>query len=157
MKGNDQIIATLNELLADELTAINQYMVHSEMCDNWGYERLHKSIEKRAVDEMKHAEKLIARIIFLEGLPVVSKLNPMHIGKDVKSMMDSDLGAENGADSAYNAAIMKSVEVKDSGTRELLEHILEDEERHIDWIEAQIDQIAQMGVQNYLAMQTKEE
>ena len=153
MKGNDRIIERLNVLLADELTAINQYMVHSEMCANWGYERLHKAIEKRAIDEMKHAEKLIARIIFLEGRPVVSTLNKINIGADVEAQHKNDWAAEDGAIKAYNDGIRLAVEVGDNGTRELLESILKDEEDHIDWIEAQLDQINQMGIQNYLVEQ----
>jgi len=153
MKGNDRILGTLNTLLADELTAINQYMVQSEMCDNWGYEKLHKAIEKRAIDEMKHAERLIARILYLEGTPVVSTLNPMHIGADVEAMHKNDWDAEAGAIKAYNDAIRLAVEVADNGTRELLDGILKDEEAHIDWLEAQLDQIRQMGIQNYLTEQ----
>ncbi len=153
MKGNEKIIARLNDLLADELTAINQYMVQSEMCNNWGYEKLHKSIEKRAIDEMKHAEKLIARIIFLEGMPNVSKLNKIQIGADVEAQHKNDLKSEQGAIRAYNEGIQLAVELGDNGTRELLEEILKDEEDHIDWIEAQIDQIGQMGIQNYLVEQ----
>jgi bacterioferritin len=150
MKGNKKIIKLLNALLADELTAINQYMVHSEMCSNWGYERLHKAIEKRAVDEMKHAEKLIARILFLEGLPVVSNLNKINIGAQVEAQLANDWGAESPAIAAYNDGIRLAVEVGDNGTRDLLEANLVDEESHIDWIEAQLDQIKQMGIQNYL-------
>ncbi|NLI15300.1 MAG: bacterioferritin [candidate division Zixibacteria bacterium] len=153
MKGDPKILKTLNMLLADELTAINQYMVHSEMCDNWGYGRLHEKIEKRAIDEMKHAEKLIARILFLEGTPIVSKLNDITIGADVEKQLKNDQLSEEGAIKAYNAAIKESVELHDNGTRELLESILKDEEDHIDWLEAQIDQINQMGIQNYLADQ----
>jgi bacterioferritin len=153
MKGNEQIIEKLNALLADELTAINQYIVHSEMCANWGYERLHKAIEERAIEEMRHAEKLIARIIFLEGKPIVSNLNPMHIGADVEAQHKNDWAAEDGAIKAYNGGIRLAVEVGDNGTRELLESILKDEEAHIDWLEAQLDQIAQMGIQNYLVEQ----
>jgi bacterioferritin len=153
MKGNDQIIAKLNFLLADELTAISQYMVQAEMCDNWGYKELAKVIEKRAIDEMKHAEKHIGRIIFLEGLPVVSELNKIHIGEDVETHHRNDWEAENGAIQAYNDAIKLAVEVGDNGTREMLESILKDEEAHIDWIEAQLDQINQMGIQIYLAEQ----
>ncbi|HEY3352322.1 MAG TPA: bacterioferritin [Polyangia bacterium] len=153
MRGNDKIIAKLNELLAEELTAINQYMVHSEMCDNWGYDKLHKAIEKIAIDEMKHAEKLIGRILFLEGLPTVSKLNQINIGKDVPGILANDLGAEGGAVPSYNEAIEVAHDVRDGGTRELLEDILEDEERHTDWLEAQRDQIAQMGLSQYLSMQ----
>jgi len=153
MKGNPKILKTLNMLLADELTAINQYMVHSEMCDNWGYGRLHEKIEKRAIDEMKHAEKLIARILFLEGIPIVSKLNDITIGAEVEKQIKNDHESEQGAVKSYNTAIKEAVELHDNGTRELLESILKDEEDHIDWLEAQLDQINQMGIQNYLADQ----
>ena len=156
MKGNPELIKTLNDLLAEELTAINQYMVHSEMCDNWGYERLHKKIEQRAIQEMKHAEKLIGRILFLEGTPTVSRLNEIHIGADVAKQLKSDLQAEAEAVRAYNAAIELASQVKDSATRELLEDILEDEDDHVDWLEEQLDQIEQMGVQFYLSQQVKE-
>ena len=153
MKGHDKIISTLNNLLADELTAINQYMVHSEMCSNWGYEKLHQKIEKRAIDEMKHAELLIGRIIFLEGHPVVSHLKDIHIGADVQAQLQDDLNSEHGAVKMYNAAIRETVELGDNGTREMLEGVLKDEEAHIDWLEAQLDQIKQMGIQNYLVEQ----
>jgi bacterioferritin len=153
MKGDQRVIDRLNALLADELTAINQYMVQSEMCSNWGYERLHKAIEKRAIDEMKHAEKLIGRILFLEGGPTVSKLNKIDIGGDVTAQHKNDHAAEVGAIRAYNEGIKLAVEVGDNGTRELMGSILKDEEDHIDWIEAQLDQIQQMGIQNYLVEQ----
>jgi bacterioferritin len=153
MKGNEKIIEHLNARLAEELTAINQYMVHAEMCDNWGYERLHKMIEKRAIDEMKHAEKLIARILFLEGRPIVSNLNKVHIGAEVPKMHQNDHAAEESAIHGYNESIRLAVEVGDNGTRELLDSILKEEEAHIDLIEAQIDQMGQMGVQNYLVEQ----
>ncbi len=153
MKGNTKVIEQLNMRLAEELTAINQYMVHSEMCDNWGYERLHKLIEKRAIDEMKHAEKLIARILFLDGLPIVSKLNKVHIGAEVPKMHENDRSAEETAILGYNESIRLAAEVGDNGTRELLEAILKEEEDHIDNLEAQLDQIKQMGVQNYLVEQ----
>jgi bacterioferritin len=153
MKGNEKIISRLNFLLADELTAISQYMVQAEMCDNWRYKELAEVIEKRAIDEMKHAERLIARMIFLEGKPVVSELNPIHIGEDVEAHHKNDWEAENGAILAYNDAIKLAVEMADNGTRELLESILKDEEEHIDWIEAQFDQIKQMGIQVYLSEQ----
>ena len=156
MKGNPKIIKALNEVLASEITAISQYIVHSEMCDNWGYGKLHKAIEKTAIDEMKHAEKLIARILFLEGAPTVSKLNAINIGKSVQGLLQNDLAAEGDAVPSYNAGILLASEVKDAGSRELLEHILEDEERHIDWLEAQRDQIAQMGIENYLSMHVGE-
>lgn len=153
MKGNDKIIATLNALLADELSAINQYMVHSEMCANWGYAELHAAIEKRAITEMKHAEKHIGRIIFLEGRPVVSDLNPLHIGPDVLTQLSNDLAAEQGAVQVYNDAVKLAVEVGDNGTRAMLESILKDEEDHLDWVETQLEQIEQIGIQNYLAQQ----
>jgi bacterioferritin len=153
MKGNDQVIEKLNTLLADELTAINQYMVHSELCANWGYQRLHEAVEKRAIVEMKHAEKLIGRIVFLEGQPTVSKLNSITVGAEVETQLKNDWAAEAGAVQAYNQGVRLAVETGDNGTRELLETILTDEEDHIDWIEAQLDQIKQMGIQNYLAGQ----
>ncbi len=153
MKGNPEVIKKLNALLADELTAINQYMVHSEMCDNWGYGKLHQKIEKRAIDEMKHAEKLIARIIFFDGAPTVSKLNKITIGKDVESQFKDDWAAEQDAIKNYNDGIKLAVKAGDNGTREILEDILEEEEDHIDWLEAQQDQIKQMGIQNYLVEQ----
>jgi bacterioferritin len=153
MKGNDKVIERLNARLADELTAINQYMVHSEMCDNWGYERLHGAIEKRAVGEMKHAERLIARILFLEGRPTVGQLNKIDIGAQVDDQLAKDWAAEAAAVRDYNADIRLAAEVGDNGTREMFESILRDEEDHIDWIEAQLDQIKQMGLQNYLEKQ----
>ncbi len=153
MKGNDQVIAKLNDLLADELTAINQYMVHSELCSNYGYDRLHEAIEKRAIVEMKHAEKLIGRIVFLDGKPIVSNLNPIHVATEVAGMHNNDLGAELGAVKSYNEGIGVAVGAADAGTRELLEDILEDEEEHVDWLEAQLVQIEQIGIQNYLAQQ----
>lgn len=153
MKGNAQLIDRLNLLLADELTATNQYVLHSEMCANWGYEKLHDAVEHRAIDEMKHAEKLIGRILFLEGLPRVSILNAIHIGDAVAAQLQNDLEAEMEAVRAYNEAVRLAVEVGDNATRTLLESILNDEETHIDWIEAQNDQIQQMGLAHYLAQQ----
>ena len=153
MKGNEKIIEHLNTRLAEELTAINQYMVHAEMCDNWGYERLHKQIEKRAIDEMKHAEKLIARILFLDGRPIVSELQKIHIGAEVAKMHENDRISEEGAIKGYNESIRLAVEVGDNGTRELLEGILKEEEVHIDTLEAQLDQIRQMGIAGYLTEQ----
>jgi bacterioferritin len=153
MKGNEKIIAKLNYLLADELTAISQYMVQAEMCDNWGYKHLAEAIEKRSIDEMKHAETHIGRIIFLEGLPVVSELNKMHIGGTVQDFHKNDWESEHGAIQGYNEGIQLAVECGDNGTREILEAILKDEEAHIDWLEAQLDQINQMGIQAYLSEQ----
>lgn len=153
MKGNEQILQTLNDELADELTAVNQYIVHSEMCANWGLDKLHAAIEKRAIEEMKHAEILIARILYLEGRPVVSKLNPMHIGADVAEQLHNDYLSEQGAVKSYNAAVQQAASLGDNGTRALFESILNDEEAHIDWLEAQLDQIRLMGIENYLAQQ----
>jgi bacterioferritin len=155
MKGDGKLIETLNKLLADELTAINQYMVHSEMCANWGYGKLHKKIEARAIQEMKHAEQLIARIIFLEGLPRVDTLNKITIGPDVAAQIANDLQAEVGAVRAYNEAIQLANQVKDAVTRDLLEKIAGDEDDHLDWLEEQQDQIQQMGVALYLSTQTE--
>jgi bacterioferritin len=156
MKGNEKIIALLNDFLADELTAISQYMVHSEMCANWGYDKLHEAVEKRAIGEMKHAEKLIGRILFLEGQPVVSSLNKMEIGPTVEAQLKHDLEAEAGAIRAYNEGIRLCLEAGDNGSRELIESNLHDEEEHLDWLETQLDQIHQIGLPNYLLAQVKE-
>jgi len=153
MKGNDNLLNVLNSLLADELTAINQYMVHAEMCENWGYGKLHKAIYKQAIDEMHHAEWLIERIIFLEGIPIVSKLNTIRIGKNIPEIIRNDYEDETGAVKSYNEGIKLAREVKDEATAELLRKILNMEESHIDWAEIQIEQIEQMGVANYLVGQ----
>lgn len=153
MKGNDKLITVLNQLLADELTAISQYMVHSEMCANWGYNQLHNAIEAQAMDEMHHAEWLIQRIIFLEGTPVVAKLNPIKIGASVLEMVTNDQEAEIGAVQAYNGAIKLAHEVNDQASGDLLLRILKMEEGHVDWAEIQRSQIEQMGLENYLTNQ----
>jgi len=153
MKGDQKLIDTLNSLLADELTAINQYMVHAEMADNWGYGKLHERFQKRSVDEMKHAEKLIGRILFLEGAPTVSNLRALHIGADVPKQLAGDRQAEVDAIKAYNAAIRLAGDVADFATRELLEGILHDEDRHVDDIEASLDQIQHMTLGVFLTTQ----
>lgn len=155
MKGDPEIIKRLNSRLAEELTAINQYMVHSEMCNSWGYTDLHKEIEKRAIDEMKHAEKLIGRILFLEGIPIVSNYNKLYIGSTVDAMHKNDRQAEEGAINVYNDDIVFAAQAKDNGTKELLQSILKDEESHIDKLEEHIDQISQMGLQIYLSTYKK--
>ena len=155
MKGNEKLLTVLNQLLADELSAISQYMVHSEMCDNWGYDKLHKAIELQAKDEMHHAEWLIQRIIFLDGMPVVSKLNPIRIGTSVLEMVTNDQEAELGAVRAYNDAIALAHEVGDQASVDLLIQILKMEEGHEDWAEIQRTQIEQMGLPNYLTNQTE--
>jgi bacterioferritin len=137
--------------LAEELTAISMYMVHSEMCANWGYEKLHEAFEKQAIDEMKHAEWLIGRILFLEGTPTVTNLNRMKIGANVEEMLVSDEDAEMSAIKGYNDTIAAAVKAGDNGTRELIAKILLDEERHVDWAETQRELVKQMGLQNYLA------
>ena len=156
MKGNAELIKTLNSLLADELTAINQYMVHSEMCANWGYQRLHKQFEKRAIAEMKHAEKLIGRILFLEGTPTVSVLRKMAIGAEVPKQLANDHALEEGALKSYNEAIIQAGEVKDHATRDILQGILNDEDGHIDEIEELQDQVDQMTLPVFLGNQVKE-
>jgi bacterioferritin len=155
MKGEKKVIDTLNSLLADELTAINQYMVHAEMCENWGYDKLGGVIQKRAVEEMKHAEKLIGRILFLEGTPIVNELRKMNIGADVPKMFASDHVLESDAIKAYNSAIKLCGDAKDFATREILESILNDEDKHIDDIEEVQDEIKQMGVPVFLSTQLK--
>ena len=156
MKGNPKLIDTLNSLLADELTAINQYMVHSEMCDDWGYERLHKHFEKRAITEMKHAEKLIGRILFLEGIPTVTNLNKIMIGADVEKQLANDHMAEETAIKGYNNAIALAAEVKDYATHDILKQILNDEDGHIDEIEELQDQVEQMTLPIFLTTQVEE-
>ena len=153
MKGNDKILAALNNLLSDELTAISQYMVHSEMCDNWRFQELHKAVEERAITEMKHAEKLIARILFLDGTPVVSNLKKINIGADIEAQFRNDLEAEYGSVKGYNEGIRLAYELGDNGSRELMDSILTDEEEHVDWLEAQQEQIRVMGIQAYLVEQ----
>ena len=154
MKGNEKLLSVLNQLLAEELTAISQYMVHSEMCDSWGYDKLHKAIEKQAIDEMHHAEWLIQRILFLDGIPVVSKLNPMKIGTTVGEIVARGRESEVGAVRSYNSAIALAHEVADEASGDLLKKILNMEEGHVDWAEMQDAQIHQMGMENYLTNQT---
>ena len=151
MQGDSRMIEALNARLAEELTAINQYTVHAEMLENWHYGKLYGPVWKRTITEMKHAEKLIERILFLDARPIVSNLNPMHIGEVVGDMHKNDLDAEYGAVRNYNESIKLAVEVGDNGTKDLLEGILADEESHVDWLEAQLQQIEQTGTENYLA------
>ncbi len=153
MKGSERVLEWLNTLLADELTAISQYMVHAEMAESWGYGKLGGHFQKRAIDEMKHAEKLIGRILFLEGTPIVSELRKMHIGAQVPKMLANDKGAEMGAIKAYNEAIALCTEVRDNATKDLLDGILKDEDRHVDEIEERLDQIEQMTLPIFLTTQ----
>lgn len=156
MKGDPKIIDILNEVLTAELTAINQYFVHAEMCENWGYERLQKIIRKHSIGEMKHAEELIERILFLEGIPNVQRLWKINIGESVAEMFKVDLALEIDAVKRLNDGIQVCGNAEDNNSRHLLEEILEDEEEHIDWIEAQISLIEQVGAQNYLTQQIRE-
>jgi bacterioferritin len=153
MKGNSKLIEMLNSLLADELTAINQYMVHAEMAENWGYGKLKELARKRAITEMRHAERLIERILFLEGRPTVSVLREIRIGSEVPQQFANDLNLEMGAVRKYNEGIKLAAEIEDNTTKVMLESILNDEDKHVDEIETRQDQIAQMGLQQYLAEQ----
>jgi bacterioferritin len=156
MKGNDNVIGHLNKALSAELTAITQYIVHSEMCGNWGYKAYGAFVKKQAIDEMRHAEGLIERILFLDGVPAVEvKLAPQ-IGASVKAQIENDLAAEADAIKQYNAAVKACVEAGDNGTRELFEGMVKDEEQHLDFLEAQLHMISEMGLENYLALQMKE-
>lgn len=155
MQGNEKLLVLLNQRLADELTAINQNMVHSEMCDNWGFHQLHTALKNQALDAMQHAEWLIERIIFLDGVPTVSKLNNVKIGKTVLEMINIDNTDENDAVCTYEAAISLAQEIGDEGTIELLTKILKMKKGNVDWAEIQRSQIKHMGLQNYLANQSE--
>lgn len=150
MKGDAEVIKVLGSVLTAELTSINQYFLHAEMCENWHYKGLAARIRKEAIDEMKHAEKLIERILYLDGMPDVQSYSPIRIGKDIPQMYANDLALEQEAVKRLNDGITTCVQRGDNGSRELLVSILQDEEEHIDWIEAQIHQIQAMGLQNYL-------
>ena len=153
MKGNTDILELLNEALSEELTAINQYFLHSEMCENWGYKKQSAASKKQAIDEMKHAEVLIERILFLEGRPNLSKYQMLTIGQTVPEMVANDLKLEYGAVALYNRIIDTSIKKDDQGTAEMLKKILKDEESHVDALEEMQDQIKDMGVQIYLSVQ----
>lgn len=156
MKGNPVVLESLNALLADELIAVDQYMVHAEMFDNWGYAKLAGATEKRAITEMKHAEKHISRILFLEGKPKMSRPMQLNIGVEVQVMLENDLASETGAVKKYNEMIKTVGDAGDYGTQDMLKEILKDEEGHLDWLEAQLDQIKSMGLAIYLTEQTGE-
>lgn len=153
MKGNPKLIEALNGLLADELAAINQYIVHAEMCEDWGYGKLHEGFEKRSIQEMKHAEQLIGRILFLGGKPIVTELNKIKIGEDVPKQVEYDKGAEESAIKAYNDAIALAGELGDNATKDMLVEILKDEDRHLDELEELLDQIEQMTLPIFLTTQ----
>ncbi len=153
MKGDPKVIDLLNEVLKAELTAINQYFCHGEMCENWGYNKLASYMRKEAIEEMRHAEMLIKRLLFLEGVPNMADMFPIKIGQDVKTQFENDLALELAALPRLNGAIEASVAVSDNASRELFEKILIDEEEHVDWLEAQLGMIDQMGIGVYLAEQ----
>jgi bacterioferritin len=155
MKGNPKVLEILNEALRDELTAINQYFLHAEMAENWGYKKYSKYIKKQSIDEMKHAEALMERILFLDGTPSMQPMS-LTIGRSVKEMIESDLGLEHGAVASYNESIRVCVENGDNGSRDLFVKLLRDEEGHVDWLEAQVHQIAEMGYERYLITQIEE-
>lgn len=157
MKGNQKVIAVLNDGLKEELTAINEYFLHSEMCENWGYPRLHAAAKKHSIDEMKHAEKLIERLLFLDGVPKMTETLPLNIGANVKAQMENDLALELGAVAEYNAAIKVCMEAGDAASRELFEELLAVEEGHVDWLETQLHQIGEVGIDRYLSQQIRKE
>ncbi|HEV8617840.1 MAG TPA: bacterioferritin [Methylomirabilota bacterium] len=157
MRGHDQIIALLNDVLTAELTAVNQYFIHARMCENWGYERLWKKIREESIGEMRHADKLIERILYLEGLPNLQRLGKVNVGQTVPEQLRLDLEVEKAAIKALNDGIELARSLGDNGSRDLLEDILEGEEEHANWIEAQLVLIAQVGEANYLAQQIKKE
>ena len=156
MKGDDRVIDLLNEVLTGELTAVNQYFIHARMCENWGYERLWKKIREESIDEMKHADKLIERILYLDGLPNLQRLGKINVGQTVPEQLTLDLDMEKGAVKRFNDGIELCRSLGDNGSRELLESMLVSEEEHANWLEAQLNLIQQVGEQNYLAQQLKD-
>jgi len=157
MKGKPEVVASLNEALKEELTAINQYFLHAEMCENWHYGKLGTYIKKQSIDEMRHAEALIERILFLDAIPNMTELIKLTVGKNVKEQIESDLKLEINAVAMYNRAIQIAGEQGDNTSRELFERLLKDEEDHVDWLEAQIHQIGELGYERYLSQQIREE
>jgi len=156
MKGDAKVIDLLNEILTGELTAINQYFLHAKMCENWGYKRLYEHIRKESIDEMKHADALIERVLFLEGLPNLQRLGKLNIGQTVIEQLKNDLAVELEAVPRLNKAITECRTIGDNGTVELLENILTSEEEHIDWLEQQLELVKQIGEAHYLAQQIRE-
>jgi bacterioferritin len=157
MQGNPKVIAALNEALKEELTAISQYFLHSEMCENWHYDKLGSFIKKQSIDEMKHAESIIERILFLDGTPNLTELMRLSVGQTVKDQLQSDLQLELNAVSMYNRLAKLAREEDDNMSRELFERLLKDEEEHVDWLEAQLHQIKEIGYERYLSQQIREE
>ncbi|MCU1236434.1 MAG: bacterioferritin [Candidatus Solibacter sp.] len=156
MQGNPQVIAALNEALKEELTAINQYFLHAEMCENWHYTRLGDYIKKQSIDEMRHAEVLIERILFLDGAPNLTELMQLSVGKNVKEQLESDLKLEINAVGMYNRFVALARDAGDNASRELFERLLKSEEEHVDWLEAQLYQIQEIGYERYLSQQVRD-
>ena len=156
MQGKPKVIALLNAALKEELTAIHQYFLHAEMCENWHYEKLGHFIKKQSIDEMKHAEALIERILFLDGAPTLTEPMQLTVGRNVKEQIASDLALEIGAVAMYNAAIRTSREEGDNASAQLFERLLKDEEQHADWLEAQQHLIDEIGYERYLSQQIRE-
>jgi bacterioferritin len=156
MKGNAEVIAQLNKALKEELTAINQYFLHAEMCHNWGYHRLGAYIKKQSIDEMKHAEKLIERLLFLDATPQMNYMD-LNVGGNVRAQLEADLKLEENAVAMYNAAIKASRDAGDDVSRELFSFLLKDEEAHVDWLEMQLHQIKEIGYERYLSNQAEGE
>jgi bacterioferritin len=157
MKGNPKVIAKLQEALKEELTAINQYFLHAEMCENWHYSKLGDYIKKQSIDEMKHAEQIIERMLFLDAMPNMSELMTLHIGQNVRAQLENDLKLEINAVQMYNEAVRVARDEGDNASRELFERLLKDEEEHVDWLEAQLHQISEMGYERYLTQQIREQ
>src|SRR5262245_2779738 len=155
MKGHDSVVRLLNEVLTAELTTINQYFIHARMCENWGYERLWKKVRAESIGEMKHADELIERILYLEGVPNLQRLGSVNVGQTVPEQLRLDLDVEKAAIKMLNDGIELCRSLGDNGSREMLEHILEAEESHANWIETQLTLIAQIGEAHYLAQQVK--
>ena len=157
MKGSPKVIAQLNEALKEELTAINQYFLHAEMCENWHYDELAQHVRKESIDEMKHAEALIERILFLDGTPNMTELMKLSVGSTVKDQLEGDLALELTGVAMYNKAIRIARDEGDNASRELFERILKEEEQHVDWLEAQLHQIKELGYERYLSQQIRDE
>ena len=157
MQGSPKVVAALNEALKEELTAINQYFLHGEMCENWHYSKLADHIKKESIDEMRHAEALIERILFLDGIPIMTEAMQLTIGSNVQAQLESDLKLEINAVAMYNRFVQLARDEADNASRELFERLLRDEEAHVDWLEAQIHQIRELGYERYLSQQIREE
>jgi bacterioferritin len=157
MKGSSEVITQLNEILKGEVTAVNQYFLHASMCKNWGYMRLYKKIYEESLEEMRHAQRLIDRILFLEGMPVLTQPLAVHVGQDLKDLLERDLRLEASALPPLKQGIALCLEQGDAGTRELLEHLIVEGEEHVEWLETQMHLISTIGLEHYAAQQMQPE